>query len=172
MRILHKQFWEVFQREMSSWHTVESWSTQQGDPAYSQRGVFPASPCGKDVFTDFTCPCWKCRYIKSRPPFECSDNPIRRRYKEEMERKAATHIQKIWRRYHQVFLTLPSSWCPKSKKGSRLEDKYLGFTVPSVRRKKAAKKIQKIFRGFLVRNPTGIPTKEFTEKRWLSEWQV
>lgn len=99
---------------MSSWHAVESWSTQESEPVYSQRGVFPESPCGENVYTDFTCPCWKCRYIKSRPPFECSSNPIRRGYKEEMERKAATHIQKIWR-------------------------------------------------GFLVRNPTGIPTKEFTE---------
>ena len=160
---------------MSSWHAVDPWSTQPEEPVYSQRGVFPESPCGPNVYTDFTCPCWKCRYIKSRPPFEFSSNPIRREYKEEMERKAATYIQKIWRRYHQVFLTLPSSWCPKSERGSRIEDKYLGFTVPSVRRKKAAKTIQRVWRGFLVRNPTGIPTKEFrefTKNRWLSEWQM
>ena len=99
---------------MSSWHAVDPWSTQVEEPAYSQRGVFPASPCGKDVFTDFTCPCWKCKYIKRIPPFECTRNPTRKWYKEEMERKAATHIQKIWK-------------------------------------------------GFLVRNPTGIPTKEFIE---------
>lgn len=157
---------------MSSWHAVESWSTQQEDPAYSQRGVFPASPCGENEYTDFTCPCWKCQYIKRIPPFECTRNPTRRRYKEEMERKAATHIQKIWRGYHQRILTISSSWCPKSERGSRIEDKYLGLTVPSVKRKKAARTIQKIWRGFLVRNPTGIPTKEFTKNRWLSDWQI
>jgi len=99
---------------MSSWHAVEQWSTTESEPAYSRRRLFPDPPCGKNVYTDFTCPCWKCRYIKKIPPFECTRNPTRRWYKEEMERKAATHIQKIWR-------------------------------------------------GFLVRNPTGIPTKVFTE---------
>ena len=158
---------------MSSCHAVDKWSTTEREPAYSSgRRLYPSPPCGKNVYTDFTCACWNCQYIKKIPPFECTRNPTRRRYKEEMERKAATHIQKIWRRYHQVFLTLPCSWCPKSKEGSRLEDKYLRFTVPSVRRRKAAKKIQKVFRGFLVRNPTGIPTKEFTKNRWLSDWQI
>jgi hypothetical protein len=105
---------------MSSWHAVDPWFYLEEEPAYSQRGVFPASPCGENVFTDFTCPCWKCRYIKGIPLFECTRNPTWRGYKEEMERKASTHIQKVWR-------------------------------------------------GFLVRNPTGIPTKEFTESRWLSK---
>ncbi len=99
---------------MSSWHAVELWSSQESEPAYSQRRLFPDPPCGKNVYTDFTCLCWKYRYIKRRPPFERSSNPIRRQYKEEMERKAGTYIQKVWR-------------------------------------------------GFLVRNPTGIPTKEFYE---------
>ena len=108
---------------MSSWHAVDRWSTSESEPAYSQRGMFPESPCGENVFTDFACPCWKCQYIKSIRPFECTRNPTRRRYKEEMERKAVTKIQGVWR-------------------------------------------------GFLVRNPTGIPTKEFTNNRWLSEWQM
>jgi len=99
---------------MSSWHAVDLWSTQQEELAYSQIRLYPETPCGKDVFTDFTCPCWKCQYIKNIPPFECAKNVTRRKYKGEMERKAAMYIQKIWK-------------------------------------------------GFLVRNPTGIPTKEFIE---------
>ena len=120
-------FESSWREKMSSWHAVESWSTPESGAAYSQRGMFPESPCGENVFTDFTCPCWKCQYIKRFRTFEYTRNPTRRRYKEEMERKAATHIQKIWR-------------------------------------------------GFLVRNPTGIPTKEFTESigkiRWLCESQM
>ena len=99
---------------MSSWHAVEQWSTKESEPAYSQCRLFPDPPCGKNVYTDFTCPCWKCQYIKRTLPHEFANNGVKRRYKRAMEKKAATKIQGVWR-------------------------------------------------GFLVRNPTGIPTKEFYE---------
>jgi len=99
---------------MSSWHAVEQWSTTESEPAYSQRRLFPDPPCGKNVYTDFTCPCWKCQYIKMTLPHKFANNVVKRRYKKAMEKKAANKIQSVWR-------------------------------------------------GFLTRNPTGIPTKEFYE---------
>lgn len=99
---------------MSSWHAVEQWSTKKSEPAYSQRRLFSDPPCGKNVYTDFTCPCWRCKSIKWTPKKEFTHNVVKRRYKRAMEKKAATKIQGVWR-------------------------------------------------GFLVRNPTGIPTKEFYE---------